>query len=395
MGKLTDITPWVTLKQSVTLLTMFISLSLANVSLRVTAPLGEVEEDGVFSIHCEVSNLQEEQEVSILRNVNGRLERLSLNEEVVKSSLGDRVFIATRLLSDGPVVYFLSIMEATKDDEGEYVCEIRSASRDVRDLPYGSVDIHVMYFPSESSIACSQATSPVSVGDVLKLNCSSDAAYPLVDVQWKKTYETEPVLNSHVVKSHKSVFAEVDYVVTSNDNGGIFICSVTSKAFPNEERTCHVGPITVLPNPSGPLPSGPNTDKNDNKNNKHDIMIPSLNTNTDNSFESTEVELIEACQKQCSNMDGSLLLWIIATVSAAVIAVTFFVLVIVLMTKYKSLNSSNRLYESHMMYAAEKIYDEVGTKQDDRNIVYMSLDKRDALRNTDGHEYIGTNDRRF
>ena len=94
-------------------------------------------------------------------------------------------------------------------------------------------------------------------------------------------------------------------------------------------------------------------------------------------------------------MDGTVLIWIIATIAAAVIALTFFVLVIVLITKYRSLNASHRLqYASPMMYA-EKIYDEVGAKQDDRNIVYMSLEKRDALRNAEGHEYIGTNDRRL
>ena len=395
--KLRGIAPWVQILQGTALLMIYISVSLGEVSLLVTAPLEEVEEGGVFSIHCQVSGLEQGQEVTMLRTVNGITERLALNEQVVRSSLGDRVFLATRLLEEGDTVYFLSLMDVELGDQGEYTCEVVSTSRSDRDLPIGSVFINVMYFPSESSITCSKGTDygVLRIGDTIMLNCSSDAGYPMVNIEWRRASDPKPMLESKFNSNGNSVYAIHEHKVSKLDEGStIFICTVTSEVFPMQQRTCHTTSFALPPRIDPPFPMD-GVDDNGNIDNS-DERLPIETSVTTTNFRPTKQD----CKKHCQNLEGSLLIWIITTISAGVLALTFIVLVIVLLTKYRSLNSQNRLtYQSSPMMYSEKIYDEVGRKQDDcgnqRNVVYMSLDKREVLRNSDGHDYIGTNERRF
>ena len=400
MAMLGEMAPWVQILQGTALLTIYLSVSLGEVSLSVTAPLEEVEEGGVFSIHCQVSSLEQGQEVTMLRTINGITERLALNDQIVRSSLGDRVFLATRLLDEGDTVYFLSVMDVEIGDQGEYTCEVISASRSDRDLPIGSVFINVMYFPSESSISCSKGTDygPLMIGDSIILNCSSDAGYPVVDVQWRRASDPKPMLETKFHSNGNGVYGIYEHKVSKLDEGStIFICTITSEAFPTEQRTCHTTSFALPPRKDPPFPvDGVDNVDNVGNSNNPDESLPIETSVTTTNFRPTKQD----CEKHCQNLEGSLLIWIITTISAVIIALTFLVLVIVLWAKYRSLNSQSRLtYQSSPMIYSEKIYDEVASKKDDcgnrGNVVYMSLDKRDVLRNPDGHDYIGTNERRY
>ena len=93
--------------------------------IKVTAPINPVREDAMISIHCQIWNKVEGQEVTMSRKLKGaaRSQRLSWDEKVQNDD-DDRIFLAERRLTDGSVVYFLSIIEVTQSDEGTYFCKI-------------------------------------------------------------------------------------------------------------------------------------------------------------------------------------------------------------------------------------------------------------------------------
>ena len=409
------------------LLSFILSSVVGEISLTVTAPVPDPEENGVFSIHCQVSGLQPGQgkEVTIHRQLNGYPERLSLETEVLRSTLEDRGFLATRHIEDGDVVYFLSVMDVQRGDGGEYTCEVISASRTEEVLPIGSVNIRVMYFPTEGSLKCPDPpSSPLHVGDTLLLNCNSEAAYPTVNIAWTRTSALDPRMRSvSTTISGNRINAVMTHIVTSEDDETMFICSVTSAAFPGPPRTCHVGPIHVVQGKPGnnvrPVDGDDTADNHPSNQPKippvaMDIFPNSRDSDGDHHPDITTLTK-QDCRSKCSTLDGSVMMWVITTIVAGIFALTFLIIVIVLFSKYRSsLNSSstNHQYTTPMMYHTEKVYDEVGgyhgvnikhdegmSSSNQRNIVYMSLEKRpDPLlhhHQHDAHDYIGTTDRRL
>ena len=360
----------------------------------ISAPINPVDEGGILSIHCHVFNLQKGQDVTMIRTLAEESERLSMNEDVL-SSIEDRVFVASRQLNDGSVVFFLSIIDITKADTGLYECSVLSTSGKGDDLPSESIFVESTYFPSESDPVCSSSGDlTIQEGKELQFNCSSELASPQVSLNWERNGATTSLHPREEIVDNR-VFSFVTFKPTRNDNNAIFVCTVSSVSFPDRTQTCHIGPLTVLFNPdtnnNNLIPFDTITSKTPLNTNGDNKAIPDQTFNSEIDMWS---EIPQECQSVCSATSTPVFYWILATIVAAVLAIIFFLVCLSVFLKYYSMKRADHgPYYLPGQLTAEEIYSEVEQKRDNR--LYMALDKRECNPNLDCHNYIATNARRL
>ena len=372
--------------------------------LHLSAPVNPVDESGILSIHCHVWDLQKGHEVTLIRILSEGSERLSVNSDVL-SSVEDRVFVASRQLPDGSVVYFLSIIDVTKEDTGEYICKVLATSGTSDELPSESIFIESTYFPAESDPVCTpNAPLIVKEGGKWTFNCSSEAAYPIVSLGWERNGVARNSLEYTQYVNKNRVFSTLTLSISAMDNKAVFICKITSRAFPGRTRTCHVGPLTVQSDPNHHQQNTIPISNND------DITKPTLSSRTnpkdnnprgDGGKDSTDFfgmeEVPEECRGICSSSASSsttVFFWVLATVVTATIALIFFVVCVTMLFKYNSMHDKDHRPYLPGQLTAEEIYSEVEQKRENR--LYMALDKGDCNPTMmECHNYIATNARRL
>lgn len=364
------------------LISLFVVLlwqTLVNAtSISVRAPVNPVEENGIISVYCEVKNLDERwQEVTMFRNVTTHIEKLSVNDDVLPA-VGDHVFLAKRQLEGTSFVYFLSVIRATKEDAGEYFCKIADKAGLQRNLPMDSVVINTTFFPPATDPVCSPTgASTVTEGDELTLTCSSELSNPVVDIEWHRTGTSEKLVSKEYVENGRK-HSVATVTIMAEDTGVIFLCQITSAAYVDEKQTCHYGPLQVATKTDN---SSPNV--------KPDItpgIIPSTNQatnthssdNTDDKNSKSNTKTVEAdCRDVCVSKPSSLLYWVLATVSACVIALIFLIVVAVLLMKIKRGDEDDKENRSgttcmRPSMPTEDIYTELESRRS-QNKVYLSI----------------------
>ena len=200
-------------------------------------------------------------------------------------------------------------------------------------------------------------------GNELVLNCTFPKGNPTVTLKWTRANSatdlkvTQQTTDTHVV-SLLTLRPRLD------DTGAVYICQASSIIFPDENPTCHFGQITVTRNPLGSmLPHIPPT--------------TALETVSD-----PTVRHAMDCSELCSSstIDSPIFKWIISTTIAGIVALTFFIIVIIFMWKYYHVqNTSRNLYVTARPQLAEQVYSELECKRSD-NMTYMSLTKEDTRR---------------
>ena len=130
-------------------LLMAITMASVETTIEVTSPIERVVEGGILSVHCQVWNLESGHEVSIFRTVNTGTHRISLNGNVPQE-VDSRIYLAVRQAHGGSKIYFLTIIEASKQDEGKYECKVINTIGRVAQIAVDSIDLKVEYFPSDS-----------------------------------------------------------------------------------------------------------------------------------------------------------------------------------------------------------------------------------------------------
>ncbi len=347
------------------LLGLLCSFSFAKDTIvSLTAPVNPVEEGGVIGIHCQVTNLKDgQEEVSILK-LGKFPKRLSLDDKILADD--ENIFIAKRQLDDGSLVFFLSLIDVKKDSVGDYRCRVsHTVTADV--VAYQDVKVDVMYFPGETDPICNtnMKSLVVAEGTEIRLNCSSQLALPTVNIAWKKPGATNDnnlkTIEQNIEDGRKSSILTIRPKVS--DSGSVYLCEITSRAFPNKLQTCHIGPITVQSNVNPRFISTAGK-----------THVPE---GTQDSTSVTAVSVItsdQECSDICATYTPQRLYWVIATAGATLIALVFFILVMILCIKYHNLEDSNHNGYTYPRYPMEKIYSEVESRRvDDR--VYMSLVK--------------------
>ena len=327
-----------------------------------SAPVNPVEADGVVGLHCQVWNLKDGlEEVSILKGTN----RLSLDELVTAD--GENTFVAKRQLTDGSLVFFLSMIGVTRETAGDYRCRVVNTGT-AQVVAYEDITLEVMYFPGDTDPICRSNTKSLIVdeGSAIKLNCSSEIAVPSVEISWKKPGTSDDNLPA----SKEEINGRMSSILTirpkASETGSVYLCEVTSRAFPKKLHTCHIGPISVK--------------SKSNTNSRFTEISTDSSRNEPHppdSTTATAVSIMNAdyvCNDICSSYSSQKIYWILATAGATILALIFFVLVMTLCIKYHHLEEGSQSGYSYPRYPMEKIYSEVESRRvDDR--VYMSLVK--------------------
>ena len=338
-------------------------ISAANVVIETAVPVNPVKTGGILSLHCRIWNLESNHQVQIYRKLTGKHSEMVSVDEYVLQNIEDRVFLASRQLEDGSSVYFLSVTDITKSDQGTYSCKVVGSNEEDDTITLGRslVNIDVHFFPTDSYPVCSPNEGlTLTEGELTTLNCSSEIANPIPDITWIKTGDGE--IQSGVTVRNGVVYSELRIVPTLADKGKMFLCQLTSPMFPDVVQSCHVGPLEVLRNPKyvpAPVTNPPQVKTNA-------LVTPSIETT---------LTLKRNCLKSCpSSISSPVSFWIIATAVAGVFALTFLFLGVILVIKYNRMNQGRRKQlPPHLN--REYIYSELEHKPAESQL-YMSLEKR-------------------
>ena len=371
--------------------------------LEVESPVTPVEEGEILSFRCQVWNLKKGHDVELLRTLKTGTEKMFVGGDILPST-GDNSFVALRQLDDGSTVYFLTIMYTSRDDEGEYICRIsRTVGVNTQLVRWNSVNITVLFPPPTTDPQCHNSEL-VSVleGTELTLNCSSATGNPPVSIQWVRTgTSTEIPTKSDTILSNDRLFAVKTTRLYLEDDGAIFICQLTSEAFPDVSLSCHVGPVRIIddPNIERPFITSESIDQPVKDNalppttgSGKDLVRPSINTDN--------------CKKYCESTSTSTsFFWIITTVIAGSAALIFLIIFLVCLVKFCKEEGNNNNHRHYIeQQTIEEIYSEVDSKmhrnysESRLNRDYMALQKQDCIdlcRDVQGHNYIVTGEKRL
>lgn len=353
------------------ILTLWVCPSEAAATrVETTLPIPAAEEHGVFSIHCQVWNLASDHEVTMFRRVGSGIQRLSLGEGI-SEGVSERVFLAVRQLVDGSKIYFLTFMEATRADRGEYSCKVVDIAAIQLNLPSDSVTVEIEYFPSDFEPVCASSTRQVVVqaGHHLVLNCSSQVGNPPVNVQWMRA-GTDEILRSTRHIRGGMVFALLQLRPSERDDQAVFICKISSEYFPEEVKTCHIGPFTVV---GGSEPGHEEGNVSPNIPPSEETVIHRNNKST--------IGTAERCKNMCENTD--VFYWVLTTTIAGFIAVLFLTISLILLVKFHSARSNADAAATEPQYMQglrpqprEEIYTELEGRIGPDNLVFMKLEKQ-------------------
>ena len=385
------------------ILQLFLRLRLvSSVGISLTAPINPVEEGNMLSIHCQVQQLKiSEHVVEMSRNVTGLNDRVSLDTKMMVDDDDERFFLAQRRLQDNSMVYFLSIIEITRDtDEGVYHCIIREKDS-LAEIKRESVTVSFKYFPTDIYPICypsdyDSGEITMTAGQKMTINCTSELGNPDIEIVWLKN--DDPLESTKSTENGHSTL-QLTFTTSMDDDGAIYVCRITSVAFPDELRNCHVGPFKILPDPNdAKKPPSADTGNTNNKveHTPREITVaPKVGKSSNNKNGPTYITT--ECSEVC---DENILYWIIATIIAGTLAIVFCIVGIIIFVRYrrrrkeehkKRENSRNSHYQNR-----EAIYAEVDTRppeggtpggsgggDNNDNKLYMALDKSSYISTID------------
>ena len=347
-----------------------ITIVCGETIVSLTAPVNPVEEHGILSIQCQVWDLTKIHEVNLLKITDGISNRLAVDGDVLPS-VDDNVFLAQRTRPDGSVIFFLSVIDVERSDRGLYKCEVRSKAEGMNVIAEQSIEIDMLFFPSENGPIC-QPEGPLDIleNTTPSFRCFSEQGNPPIELQWIRA-GTESVVNSDQKEVEGRAVSNFRPLVTMRENGAIYFCKVTSPSFPDQFRTCHVGPLTVISNPNNNHVG--NTDDVSVQSSPTIGLISHENPNVDQSNPPTwSSDMIINCENQCSYDSPSILYWILATIAVSVIALTFLCISIILFVKFSRLSGPEQDDYVSVEHRREQIYVDLETKPS-KEKVYMGL----------------------
>ena len=359
---------------SVVLTLQWVTIVYGVTRVSVTSPVSPVRQDGILSVHCHVYDLSDTQEVTISHKPHGgKTNRLTWDGGVVADA-EDRVFLAIRQLGDGSMVYFLSVVEANRQDAGEYSCRVFE-SEDMKEVASGYVNIEIQYFPEEPYPLCEPKEQiMVYSGSSVTLNCSSEIGSPAVTMQWIKT-GSDQISDAEQVERNGITYSELHLMTSSYDNEAVYLCQVTSVMFPDKVQRCHIGPIMVISTEDDPIEPKHDLNTNQRVVTKPPIPVinPVLNTR-EVSHDNSD------CEQLCHlTSENSTFTWIVATCVAGLIAVIFCIIGIAISIKLYNLP---RLHHESDKFHRECIYEDVDRRSLPDNKVYMALKTSQRLEKT-------------
>ena len=211
-----------------------------------------IVEGGLLVVQCQMWNRVERSMVNLeLIKPDGSsiLIATGQNSVGIMNDVGERHYLSTRRFNDGSVVYFLTVTRLTSWDEGRYMCtSIQTGPPPVIVDDYRDVRLHE--FPRSDPDCDGNPSNPINLAQnpIVMLTCSSPVANPVQNITWHFGVDTKSAdISTRQWISNGRIFSEMRYSVQKADQWAIFMCEISSDMFPGRERTCHIGPLGVVP----------------------------------------------------------------------------------------------------------------------------------------------------
>ena len=334
-------------------------------TVEVTSPLDSVAVGGVLAVQCRIWNMEGRYTVTIVHTSTAQSELISTDKDIRSSSpQASRAFLAVRTFPDGSVVYFLTLLDVTLSDHGEYSCAISSLfGGSFSNIAKHTKKVDIVSFPDDTQPICSSSPLKLAlqVESALELICASYKTYPMVDLKWRllSSYKIIPSINTTTLQSVSSTLRLRPEI---NHNGAFFECEMTSRAFPDRMRTCQIGPITVTLS-ERTIADDSNRDSNDH--NVPDII---------DSFQTKAPLITSDCIDKCTSSSQTVFYLTISTAAACLLLIIFFITTIVMCCKYNSSSSaSSRQSYTTPTPVVDPVYVSLQRRRENER-VYMTLE---------------------
>ncbi|XP_071849574.1 cell adhesion molecule 4-like [Apostichopus japonicus] len=194
-----------------------------------------------ITLPCIVNDFQPERHV-VLWYRSGLL--ISNNTKVLSQDSGRITVSADPTIGQ----YNLHINNVEPSDDHMYGCSVSDVERDGEELLTSDpIRLEVESTPSSEYPRC----SPLEKGDYVEgeevtITCMSERANPPVALQW---YQGSNKMENTLTDSQGFRTATQTFQVASTHNGDIFQCKMTTPAIAKYEKSCTVGPLSVLYKP--------------------------------------------------------------------------------------------------------------------------------------------------
>ena len=333
----------------------------SETTVEVTTPLSPVIVGGVLAVQCKIWDIQNGDTVVITRTFDGGAEQISSSDNILRSSVQDRVFLAIRTFSDGSVLYFLTMLDIRASDSGEYACSISRMSGAIPSaIDHDSIDIEIFSFPDKSQPSCMGNPQSLMLmeGSILELTCSSyTRTIPIVNLIWRSlsTYE---YLQSTDLSEGDSVVSNLHITIQREHHGTIFRCEMTSQGFPDRMQSCEIGPISVM-------------SVADNVN--RDFALTTAKPKDVISLKTSEPT--EDCQNTCKSSSDTVFYLTVSTATICLLAIVFLITTIIMCCKYNSISTrvTQRRAPSPPSLASDPVYVSLQRRNTNER-VYMTLE---------------------
>ena len=343
-------------------LQLFLGSAVGETTVQVTTPITPVIVGGILAVQCQVWNIQNGDTVTISRTSDEVSEQISSGDSIVKSSVKDRVYLSIRTFPDGSSVYFLTMLDVSLEDSGEYACSvIKFAGSLPTVLDHGSVDVEVYSFPDKSQPSCTGNPPNLMLKEetTLELTCTAYKTAPVVELKWRSLSTYEYLQSSSL--SETDTIVSRFYIRTSVDHhGAVFRCEMTSPGFPDRIRSCEIGPISV---------------ESSSKTVNHDLSPTTRTPHEDILLDATNS--IGDCQNICTTSSKTVFYLTVSTAAACLLTVVFFITTLVMCCKYDNVSSDVRQRQQYVPSPPSLESDPVYVSLQRRNTnerVYMTLE---------------------
>ena len=213
------------------------------------------------------------------------------------------------------------------------------------------MDVEIYTFPDKIFPTCNSElnTLQLNVGETLKLSCTSQKGYPVVELKWSCINFDIPFKTHHNSQNGDMEMSEITVTVDVSQNGAVFVCKMTSKGFPDKVRSCTVGPLNIAQSTS-------NIDAK--KPIQNNVNVVKSNTNIDH-------DTAKKCEMECPLEDRYILLyWAVACVGTTILMFIFLTTTIIYCCKYQTI--AGDVVTAHGSF----------TSCDGSEPVYVSLQRR-------------------
>ena len=344
---------------------LYVTSTLGETKIEVSTPVNPAKEGGLLSVKCRVWNLRPKYVVSL----TGPGLTLSFGDKVLEEE-NSRVFLAVKTLTDGSTVYFLSIINVARTDEGTYSCRVIDQGETFQEIIQDSRTIEIWYPPTQTSPGCSpHETFEVTENIPVTLNCSSKDANPAILIQWSTS--TDDLLSDALQETHMGITtSHLTITPTIENQDAVYLCRVISRVFPDYKSSCYVGPIKVI------------RDLQATKESQNSDDGAPLDMDDASSTHSDDVPLdTPGVGRKCSTCPSTftaMRYWILATAGSIFVAILLIMLDVILFVRLyqrRGVSESKRRNSSRtLQMIGDDIYVDLGERMD-LNRVYMTLER--------------------